>query len=137
MPGIVYNFVKKYDDRFICAAVKYRSVNYLETATGNTLKIIVDDINNFESFAEEHGLKTEYSKEEEAEALDRMIRIYKSRARCGEIDRLAFKIALKNLQIGDGYVDLKRCYKSGLVEAEHRYWRYVLRLTNEDPEDVE
>lgn len=128
MPGIVYNMVKIYEDRFIYSVIKYKSANYLETATSNVVKIVVDDIKHLDCFASEHGLQTNITDAESDELIHRMIRVFNSKAQLGIIDDQVFRNALEKLKPGDGFQDLKRYYSSGYKEKKRKEREELLEV---------
>lgn len=131
MPGIVYNIVKKYNDRFIYTVIKYRSVNYLETATSNTVKLVVADIDDFEHFVSEHDLQIDYSKQEEAELINRMRRIFKSKVQRGDIDEALFLDALDELQVGDEFNTLRSHYSTKVKNKKAKEYQKKLEINKE------
>ena len=132
MPGIVYNIVKKYNDRFIYTVIKYRSVNYLETATSNTVKLVVADIDDFEHFVREHDLQIDYSKQEEAELINRMRRIFKSKVQKGDIDEALFLDALDELQVGDEFNALRSHYSTKVKKKKAKEYQTKLEKDREE-----
>ena len=132
MPGIVYNIVKKYNDRFIYTVIKYRSVNYLETATSNTVKLVVADIDDFEHFVSEHDLQIDYSKQEEAELINRMRQIFKSKVQKGDIDEALFLDALDELQVGDEFNALRSNYSTKVKKKKAKEYQTKLEKDREE-----
>ena len=132
MPGIVYNIVKKYNDRFIYTVIKYRSVNYLETATSNTIKLVVADIDDFEHFVSEHDLQIDYSKQEEAELINRMRQIFKSKVQKGDIDEALFLDALDELQVGDEFNTLRSHYSTKVKNKKAKEYQKKLEINREE-----
>ena len=132
MPGIVYNLVKKYNDRFIYTVIKYRSVNYLETATSNTVKLVVADIDDFEHFVSEHDLQMDYSKQEEAELINRMRKIFKSKVQKGDIDEALFLDALDELQVGDEFSALRSHYSTKVKKKKAKEYQTKLEKDREE-----
>ena len=132
MPGIVYNIVKKYNDRFIYTVIKYRSVNYLETATSNTVKLVVADIDDFEHFVSEHDLQIDYSKQEEAELINRMRQIFKSKVQKGDIDEALFLDALDELQVGDEFNALRSRYSTKVKKKKAKEYQTKLEKDREE-----
>ena len=132
MPGIVYNIVKKYNDRFIYTVIKYRSVNYLETATSNTVKLVVADIDDFEHFVSEHDLQIDYSKQEEAELINRMRQIFKSKVQKGDIDEALFLDALDELQVGDEFNALRSNYSTKVKKKKAKEYQTKLKKDREE-----
>ena len=132
MPGIVYNIVKKYNDRFIYTVIKYRSVNYLETATSNTVKLVVADIDDFEHFVSEHDLQIDYSKQEEAELINRMRLIFKSKVQKGDIDEALFLDALDELQVGDEFNALRSNYSTKVKKKKAKEYQTKLEKDREE-----
>ena len=132
MPGIVYNIVKKYNDRFIYTVIKYRSVNYLETATSNTVKLVVADIDDFEHFVSEHDLQIDYSKQEEAELINRMRQIFKSKVQRGDIDEALFLDALDELQVGDEFNALRSNYSTKVKKKKAKEYQTKLEKDREE-----
>ena len=132
MPGIVYNIVKKYNDRFIYTVIKYRSVNYLETATSNTVKLVVADIDDFEHFVSEHDLQIDYSKQEEAELINRMRQIFKSKVQKGDIDEALFLDALDELQVGDEFNALRSHYSTKVKKKKAKEYQTKLEKDREE-----
>lgn len=132
MPGIVYNIVKKYNDRFIYTVIKYRSVNYLETATSNTIKLVVADIDDFEHFVSEHDLQIDYSKQEEAELINRMRQIFKSKVQKGDIDEALFLDALDELQVGDEFNALRSRYSTKVKKKKAKEYQTKLEKDREE-----
>ena len=132
MPGIVYNIVKKYNDRFIYTVIKYRSVNYLETATSNTIKLVVADIDDFEHFVSEHDLQIDYSKQEEAELINRMRKIFTSKVQKGDIDEALFLDALDELQVGDEFNALRSRYSTKVKKKKAKEYQTKLEKDREE-----
>ena len=132
MPGIVYNLVKKYNDRFIYSVIKYKSVNYLETATSNTVKLVVADIDDFEHFLSGHELQIDYSEQEETELINRMRRIFKSKVQRGDIDEALFLDALDELQVGDEFNTLRSHYSTKVKNKKAKEYQKKLEINREE-----
>lgn len=132
MPGIVYNLVKKYNDRFIYSVIKYKSVNYLETATSNTVKLVVADIDDFEHFLSGHESQIDYSEQEETELINRMRRIFKSKVQRGDIDEALFLDALDELQVGDEFNTLRSHYSTKVKNKKAKEYQKKLEINREE-----
>ncbi len=118
MPGIVYKFVKKYDDRFIYISIRYTSKYYLETATSNKISLIVADIDQYEAIAKEHHWDIVTSAIEEEASFDSFVRVFNSKMQLGEINHDLFCEALDEVEDGEPINNLKKRYRSKIVKSQ-------------------
>lgn len=110
MAGIVYEFVKKYEDRFIYMSIKYTAKNFSPTTSSNKITTSIAPIEEMENIANEYGFKVPSSSEEEEAQLQLFANVCRSQFKMA-IDITYLTSVLNHAQIGQEYKDIKKNYK--------------------------
>lgn len=120
MSGVVYRFVKKYEDRFIYIAIKYSSMQFYEKASSNKVSLFVEKIEDFDKLNNEYAWNVMPDNESDIRFIDDFIVVYKARFHVGTIEYSDMIAALDRLCQGDGLMNLKTYYNKVLKEKENR-----------------
>lgn len=109
MAGIMYQLVKKYEDKFIYSIIKWNSKYYSPTSIG--VSLVVDDISKFDEMSVEFGWNEDELLSKEQELVDEFWHTFIARYQMGKIERDTFEGILDGLKVGQGINELKKSYR--------------------------
>ena len=117
MPGIVYETVKKYDDRVAFTITKYGTKKYQPMAATNKMTLQIRPIEDLPQITEEYGIKFNLDEEVLKDNQETFAEKSRSKFSMQLIDTLFWE-ALDELPIGADLMELRKRYGAKL--KEHR-----------------
>ena len=142
MPGVVYDFVKEFENHFLYVIIKYTPKEYSPTTSSNKVELVVAPIQEFERKAFEYRWSVPFSTEEKEDKLKVFANVCRTQFKMW-IDFDVFNNILSELEIGDDLKKLKNLYrdeiqfrKKSLQKKEQKQRKQVIREAKEREKQV-